>query len=350
MFSRIDLFAHDVLDYHCTLSLLAACVDFYLEQKKPSVAALTHLSQAMQMINKRISNGEGLSDLTVFNVLSLTIYEQLREEPKRSKLHLDGLYRIIQLRGGLIQFAERREMVLKICRVDIDLALSSGSSTTFRLEDIAAVTRNSLHGVKPTICPLINISDGLVCTCAALQDLIMDTLAMAQALNNSEARKLDHIDFQATLVSLSYRLIDISPLKPSSMITGSDKATHLGLMAFLITLQFQFGRRRLLCHELLATQLKAFLQATSIKVRNGSFTMLWLLFIGRISVFEEKEESWILPLMKQELNKTDIEDIVNLSERLQRFPWINKLYDEPSRQLYNRALKSSTNASFKDKN
>lgn len=104
-------------DFHSTLAISASYVDFF--QRKPAISSKTlhHISQAYGLVNMKLSGPLSVSDSAIAAVVSLAIYQQVHHQPATGLVHLHGLYRMIQLRGGIARLMqENRALALKPLR------------------------------------------------------------------------------------------------------------------------------------------------------------------------------------------------------------------------------------------
>lgn len=104
-------------DFHSTLAISASYVDFF--QRKPAISSKTlhHISQAYGLVNIKLSGPLSVSDSAIAAVVSLAIYQQVHHQPATGLVHLHGLYRMIQLRGGIARLMqENRALALKPLR------------------------------------------------------------------------------------------------------------------------------------------------------------------------------------------------------------------------------------------
>lgn len=86
-------------------------------EKEYTSEALRHLSQTLRLVNGRLSGLEAVSDITMAVIVMLIKYEPLHGRYRRGLFHLDGLQRMIQMRGGITQLArENPELAQKIFR------------------------------------------------------------------------------------------------------------------------------------------------------------------------------------------------------------------------------------------
>lgn len=105
------------VDFHSTLAISASYVDFF--QRKPAISAKTlhHISKAYGLVNIKLSGPFSISDSSIAAVVSLAIYQQVHHQPATGLVHLHGLCRMIQLRGGISRLMqENRALALKPLR------------------------------------------------------------------------------------------------------------------------------------------------------------------------------------------------------------------------------------------
>ncbi|KAL2829804.1 hypothetical protein BDW59DRAFT_142053 [Aspergillus cavernicola] len=197
--------------FHSTLAISASYVDFF--RRKPAISSKTlhHISQAYALVNIKLSGPFSVSDSAIAAVVSLAIYQQVHHQPATGLLHLHGLYRMIQLRGGIARLMqENRALALKPLRLDVELAMQNGTRTLFRYGEVP---------VHPVLCDP-NISSWQFPRAAPWMPLIMlDLFSFSRLLNEVERRqglKLDPLDYTETLLSLLYRLVPASPLRQAS--------------------------------------------------------------------------------------------------------------------------------------
>jgi hypothetical protein len=77
---------------------------------------MRHVSNTLRLVNKKLSGGEALSDSTFAVVICMCIYERLRGEYDKGLVHLKGLQRMVELRGGISQLTSNSSLVQKIFR------------------------------------------------------------------------------------------------------------------------------------------------------------------------------------------------------------------------------------------
>ena len=113
-------------DFHSTLAISASYVDFF--ERKPGISSKTlyHISQAYALVNLKLSGPESISDSAIAAVVTLAIYQQIHHLHSTGLIHLNGLYRMIQLRGGIARLMkENRALALKPLRYVYMLAFAA---------------------------------------------------------------------------------------------------------------------------------------------------------------------------------------------------------------------------------
>lgn len=102
------------LDYHCALATVLECNHI---SPQAGVSTIRHLTQAFRLINERISRAEHVSNSTLAVVMSLSTYESTRGRYDRGMIHLSGLFRMVETRGGPERIgSEEPEIMQKIYR------------------------------------------------------------------------------------------------------------------------------------------------------------------------------------------------------------------------------------------
>lgn len=67
-----------------------------LDQEAMGLVAFT-----FRLLNKKLSGNDALKDPTIAAVVAMTQYERLRGEYQHGLIHLEGIRRMVELRGGI---------------------------------------------------------------------------------------------------------------------------------------------------------------------------------------------------------------------------------------------------------
>ncbi|KAI8624431.1 hypothetical protein F5Y19DRAFT_314858 [Xylariaceae sp. FL1651] len=337
-----QLIFRDEAYFHCTIAVSSACAAFLTAEAEQSPIALYHLSKTFRLINKKLSSDEALSDSTIAVVTAITIYDRLYGNPQKAMIHLNGASRMIDLRGGISALAKRNFVIAeKTFRADLELAFHCGSKPKFCAQD---VPRHLLlidpsgprqnKGTEPILYQSV---------CVKLRDVIVDTLELSHILQEQENRtpKLDMLAFQSTIINLGYQLIEIDLTHHSSDVSISiDNLVHLALISFLITLWVGIGRK-LISFPFVAESFR--LAARTIR-KEGQFRpgiLLWVLFMGKLAVFTQDDDLWLIPTMKKLTAELELRTWHEAKQVLHQFPWVKTLHNREGKIFWNYALAQS---------
>jgi len=105
------------------MALSSAATDAALKRHAPSRATASHLGRSFELVNNKLGSND-ISDQTLAAVVSLSLYSSIGSDETIMKLHMDGLYRMIELRGGLGALHSNVSLLQKICRF-VNLPLDS---------------------------------------------------------------------------------------------------------------------------------------------------------------------------------------------------------------------------------
>ncbi|KAJ5552674.1 hypothetical protein N7494_002052 [Penicillium frequentans] len=294
-----------------------------------------HLSQTFAQVNKRLQGDDALSDSTIAIVMSLINQEQIRQHLSAAMIHVKGLEKMIELRGGLSQLEGNVPLVLKICKTDIIFALQQGGPTSFFRDHMHDV-RKSLRAqdfsldhdpdVRPT--PLETIDP-------YLQDILSDAMSICSQCNEVGSKPFDYIIFLEALISLCCRLLKFRSLHDASTLLDSQSAHHIGLITFMMTLFLQNDRCRLINYSLVTVCLKSALRDDLYEQNMG--VSFWLTVIGGIWISDEPENDWISSKLQIGAQRLGLTCWENAQEIVYKYPWINGLHDQQGRLLWERA-------------
>lgn len=104
------------LAYYCNIALMQTCNEMYSDDGNSSPKALYHLSQTFNHVTRLLVGPDALSDSTIMIVVTLISQELIRKGYGDLKVHLDGLQKMIQLRGGLSKLEGNPALLLKVCK------------------------------------------------------------------------------------------------------------------------------------------------------------------------------------------------------------------------------------------
>ncbi|PYH90283.1 hypothetical protein BO71DRAFT_334799 [Aspergillus ellipticus CBS 707.79] len=337
----VDFILADEAYFHSTLAICASYVGFFERKPAMSSKALHHLSQAYALVNIKLSGPFSVSDMAIAAVVSLAIYQQVHRQLATGLVHLHGLYRMIQLRGGIVRLMqENRSLALKPLRLDAELAMQNGTAPLFRGDEVP---------VNPVLCDP-DVSSGQFPSAAPwMPSILLDLFNFSRLLNGVERKqrmRLDPLDYTETMVSLLYRLVEVSPLQQGSIQRGGlyGDVTSLAMLAFMTTLLPEYTREGSNCplvSDRLGSAMEDLCLTAEESLESDPSFLLWILFISGISVLNLKSHHWLSPLISDTCDKLELNNWAVIQQQLSQFPWIFALHEAPGQRLWKDVRKSS---------
>ncbi|KIX03867.1 uncharacterized protein Z518_07420 [Rhinocladiella mackenziei CBS 650.93] len=298
---------NDAACLHFTVFIAKAYLDFVHRQKEISATALAHLVKALTILQQRLASSDdelSTSDSTILVVVDLTMAATVRGDLDTALKHLQGLHKMVILRGGLSAFTGNRQLQTKIA--DLGVALGTGCQPLFFSDGIlwdsriASPGRIPISGTQdPDPDPQMPTSDlgPFFDSLDTRLRLVWDDISeLVRATNMATQCKL-YIDkelYQEVMISTHYRLVHLR------FVTGDvNETTRLGLLAFASTLFLQ-SRGVKTQYEYLAQCLQNAISLLGHKTRAIPTQLtLWLHIVGAVSVFGEHEQAWFRPALTE---------------------------------------------------
>ncbi|KAL4739302.1 hypothetical protein BDV11DRAFT_170216 [Aspergillus similis] len=333
--------------FHCSVATSILCSKSLARE---TTQGMHHIARTYRIVQERLMREEeATSDMTIAILVVLSQYERLQSQYARGYVHVRGLRRMIELRGGIKQFdSECCGVIHKVLRADLEYALQLGLRTLFGSEGI-----EFLRECKG-ICLCDRKQEELVANPEvdfflqkslrlSLWSTFSNMRRLADLLNNAGAgcrRKLGAEEFHNTIMLLGYSLLHISPLNVStgpgaySMlgISPLEEVVHLGLIAFLVA--FLRGlNQRIAENPLLSQRLRIAIEKLWPSVEGGEESkfinrvLIWALFVGAIVVFKPSDDEWLIPTTNTAMNALGLSSWKGVKEALAGFPWVDAVHD-----------------------
>ncbi|KAJ4177096.1 hypothetical protein NW755_014049, partial [Fusarium falciforme] len=129
------LVGKDAAALHVTAFAVEIFIDRVLRRWEDSTnpTAILHLHKGLRILRERLVGEDDepkVSDSTIGVVLKLASAAHFNGDYEASKQHMDGLRKMVDLRGGLDVFNGTR-LLLEMLRYDLDIALLNGSDPVF---------------------------------------------------------------------------------------------------------------------------------------------------------------------------------------------------------------------------
>lgn len=179
-----------------------------------------------------------------------------------------------------------------------------------------------------------NESKSILCQslCAELYVAALETLRFSQILRDQETRavKLDPQAFQATLMYVGYRLLEVQ--LPSAVDTTFDVLMHVALMAFHNTFLVGISHTMITFPVLTAHFRSAARNLSEHHARRHRMVVLWALLMGRISLLAAADDDvWLVPKLKTLAVELELWTWAEVRIALDEFPWVQAAHDETGR-------------------
>jgi hypothetical protein len=97
---------------------MATLNGFVFASNPLSLDAGRHLAKAIGLVNQRLATPDALAGSSISVVNFLVVREMFRGDRNSAEIHLNGLRKMIALRGGLSVLQDDHSLALKICKYD----------------------------------------------------------------------------------------------------------------------------------------------------------------------------------------------------------------------------------------
>ncbi|OKL61371.1 hypothetical protein UA08_03704 [Talaromyces atroroseus] len=315
-----------------------AFISSHTANRDDSREAIHHLCHTFRMVNEQLSENGVVSVSTIATVMMLAQYERHQSQHYEGLVHMNGLQRLINLRGGILEIKKDLPILTqKIFRIDLDYALYMGTTTMFRVEHLmssdlflTAVGANSSNfegSDRPEYKELFGY------LAPDLYELLIDTTTLSGRINYASTTKLTKLNpyaFNATIIFLGYRVLEISSLSMSCQLSQIENAVHLGIAMFVTTFMNKLDRR-MPDMPFLAESLRSLVKCS---FDNDKSVLLWILLLGEVSVLTYDDRDWLLPMVAQVAQELDLVTWGDVLTVLSKLPWIYALYNKPAQALW----------------
>jgi hypothetical protein len=102
--------------YHCTMALMGTLTQFFFGRDAVPSDTVSHLTQAVILVNRSLDAPEALSDTNISVVNFMVVHELLNGAKLRALVHLKGLQKMVELRGGILALRPNLMLLVKICK------------------------------------------------------------------------------------------------------------------------------------------------------------------------------------------------------------------------------------------
>lgn len=335
---------------------MQACNEIFLRGGEESPMAIYYLSNSLKHVRERLQSREALSDSTIGLVMSFITQEEVRGQHKAARIHMNGLAKMVEVRGGLTSLEGCLPVLLKACkyvhlaeisrmlstdcmqRTDIMFALQHETEPSFRRDEMP----NIIHTLAALDVPFdLEASQNLgrrSKLSPALLKVFLDVQSASRLFNNKQfTRKIDLFLYQDMIVSVFYRLLAISFHQDDSLPPTIDDAYHVGLSLFMMSLFLQHGRNRILQFHNITTRLRTVLNSHILEQEPQ--LEFWLLMMDGVWVGDDEGTDWLPPMVKDQARKLGLRTWTAVRKAVAEYPWIGELHDSPGKITWEKANK-----------
>ncbi|KAL4933535.1 uncharacterized protein BDV17DRAFT_111529 [Aspergillus undulatus] len=343
----VRYFFVDEAFFHCSIATSILCSGSFTSE---TAQAMHHIARTYRIIQERLmSSTEATSDMTIAILVAMSQYERLQRQYARGYFHVQGLCRMVQLRGGAKQFKTPWSGVIqKVLRADLEYALQLGGRPLLGAEGIEFLRSSKClciddeRRLDASTIPEVDTFLQMRLR-ADLWTIFTNVRHFAVLLNDAGigySKKLGAGEFHNTILLFGHCLLRFGPLGSSSghgwcllsAMSALEDVIHLGLIAFLVTflpgLNHHIADQPLLSQRLLfAVQKLSQIVGAGEASRIEKKILLWAVFIGAVAVFKPADNAWLKPLMNATIQVIGLSSWKSVKPVLVGFPWVDALHD-----------------------
>ncbi|KAK5213575.1 hypothetical protein LTR41_001154 [Exophiala xenobiotica] len=318
--------------------------------------AAFHYDQTLQLLQARINAFEhGLRDAifgdsTLMVIITLAMAAQLAGDSVAAQNHVDGLLKIVTLRGGLRSLNTHTNVQVKVCRADLDLALRLSIPPRLFRDDIVwdcfiadrGLIRCSHELHEPRISGFVDTLD------SKLRDCWKDVHAFSCLSNLAyqTTHKLSPETYNEMMISIFYRLTHLD---------FEDDLSHevirLALLTYCSTLfltRVYLDQPYERLFDLFSSTLSKLCQSPCSVVPEP--IMLWLMILHHLVAYKEASSSdaWENVRLNKAIALTGTDTWSQAHQGLRSVMWVDFVHDVPGRKVFDAARKRAGNLEAND--
>ncbi|SPN99275.1 uncharacterized protein DNG_02312 [Cephalotrichum gorgonifer] len=286
-----------------------------------------HFGRTVHYLQRNLnSSSEVTKDYTLSVVILLATAACLDGDFETATKHRDGLYKVIDLRGGLDTIAPGGLLEQKIQTLDLGLAIGIGSEPRF-IRDGGDISWSPhiARGRSARKFPEFNFNELHDRPDPMLLGVWADLRELSAAANRATYTdvKIPVQYFSDLSTSVPYRLIRLDGYEPTSL-NEMLRLAMTAYMKYLVVKTPLFGGDK---RTYLASRLKTALIAQAGYVEH-SRTLLWALFIAKASMFPGFLDEWLKDLLVKTVSSLGLGSWTDVRLILKEFLWVDVLMDE----------------------
>ncbi|PVH80472.1 hypothetical protein DL98DRAFT_515357 [Cadophora sp. DSE1049] len=302
-----------------------------------SPAAMMHLRKGLRLLRERLMDNDDekkISDSTIGTVLKLAVTAHFDGELEASKQHMNGLRKMVDLRGGMKVF-DGTKLAVEIMRCDLSIAVLDDTKAVFfsrPSEPIAEYPKRLLGDSRRKKYP--NLTSDIEFTQILNADLavawqVMRNFCMLVNLGTQTQRLVEPELIHQTMASVTYRLLRME------FATGSiDETSRLGLLAFSYHIFLQWQDMKFAKSQF-ATRYKDHIMDIIPTNNISPEFVLWLLVAGESAFFKVEDEAWLRKSLRENASRCNVRAWKDMEGILKSIMWIALLDEKHGKDMYN---------------
>ncbi|XDG09185.1 hypothetical protein ABKA04_008800 [Annulohypoxylon sp. FPYF3050] len=335
----------DTAALHINAFAVQSFIDRVLRQQPDETVnpvATLHHQKGLKILRERLLGDDDhakISDDTISTVLKLAGAAQFDGDGETAKHHMQGLRRMVDLRGGLDVFEDKPKLLVEILRCDLGIALLTNSHPVFYCQ------ANELMPDYPDqVISSFSRSASSQEETQFVQDLdpnlaeiwiISRKFCLLTNLGTQTGMRMQPETIYRTMTAVMYRLFHMS------FESGSlNETVRFGLLAFTHHVFLQWRGIKPSCRHQFRHAYRNYLQIHPLDTASPQLLM-WLLTIGAVSLFSVLEEPWLRDKLERQVERCQVNTWTKLQEVLKSFMWVPLLDDKVGEEVYS-SLTSQT--------
>ncbi|KAI1646785.1 uncharacterized protein F4817DRAFT_123788 [Daldinia loculata] len=331
----VSPFGRDAVALHIMAFAVQGFIDRVLRrQGNLNPVAILHFQKGLRLLRERLLGDDDqtkISDSTMSVVLKLASVAQFDGDYETSKQHMEGLRKMVDLRGGLDVF-EGTPLLLEMLRCDLGVALLNGSCPVFFIQPSEPMAEYPEKLMPASVDGALSRGDmkqvGITEDELVTAWRVLKRFCLFIDLGTQTRQTVRSDIIYETMTAVTYRLLHMRFSSGSA-----DEAVRQGLSAFCyhVFLQWQ-DIKPPYCDLAVAYQISIFSLVPSDAV--SSQLILWLLIIGAISIFNISDEVWLRERIEEHVGRCHIKTWREMQDILKSFMWIAVLDEQSGRRIY----------------
>ncbi|KAH8891963.1 hypothetical protein GQ53DRAFT_719792 [Thozetella sp. PMI_491] len=294
-------------------------------------AAKYHLYRSIKALNERLADKETiLSDSTAATIMALLYLAECTGDTKLSRLHIGGLQKLVQMRGGIDSFGHNPTLQDKILRSDLVHVVSSGSDPVFygQVESFDICSDSlfylSLPG-PPAEFDSVPASAFIRAIDYRLYNVLHDLHSFSYSANKlfQSGEKIPYHISASFMKSIQYRLLFLQ-LKRCQEV---GEMLRLAMIAYLTTI-FQWFPGNHERFPFLAAKLRVLMRNLNPKGPEECYLYSWALTIAAIAVFDPRDEVWLNDKLTTIVRPCVGSTWDESRKQIKKFLWIDSIHDK----------------------